>query len=443
MTSSDIALRMGAPLQQTGSVSAFRRLYVEHYGFAWATARRMGVRPDLVDDVVQDAFLTAFRRFADLPRDRPRAWLYGITRRVSSNYRRQERRRTRKHDALAVAGPRAVEVEGQLAARGALDRFMAGLDDGDRELFVLGVIEGMTGAELGMALQAPPSTLYGRLQSLRVRFRHEVGPAAPGVLRATATQRPRPNAVRWGLLEPLLTSPSPPIPLAAPLVPTTAAGTAWVKLALGGAAALVVAGVASPAWTSSEPDVPAAVSVSAATVDKPGLVMPDVSESVAVAVSHGLGVDSAQTPSRAVPPPVSQRKQRRRASRSSVAVSPSSVPTPEAEPRAVPGLQAEAALVRDASAALAQGDPKTALTRVAEHRSRFPEGSLSDAATALRIEALCADGRSRQARTEAATLLRETPTSPVAARVRRACVSKEKSEARLVNSDLPGHSPDR
>lgn len=446
MASSDTALGMGAPLQQTRSASAFRRLYVEHYGFAWAVAQRMGVRPDLVDDVVQDAFLTAFRRLDDLPRDRPRAWLYGITRRVSSNYRRQERRRTRKHDALAVARPRAVEVEGQLAAARTLDRFMAGLEDGDRELFVLGAIEGMTGAELGMALQARPSTLYGRLQALRARFRDEVGPAAPKVLRASATRRPRASAAGWGMLQPLLASPSWPVPSAAPLVSTTAGGAVWVKLALGGAAGLVVAGATLPDWTSSESDVPADVSVSSAAVHEPGLVMTDASHPAVVEAPTGLVgqvIDSSQARSRAESPAVPHPTQRRRVSRSSVASAPSPVPIPKSEPDGVAGLQAEAALVRDASAALAQGDPKTVLTRVAEHRTRFPDGPLSDAATALRIEALCADGRTRQARAEAAALLREAPTSPVAARVRRACgPEKKESFARPVKIDVPGHSSD-
>lgn len=441
MASLDTALGMDAPPQQTRSASAFRRLYVEHYGFAWAIAQRMGVRPDLVDDVVQDAFLTAFRRLDDLPRDRPRAWLYGITRRVSSNYRRQERRRTRKHDALAVARPRAVEVEGQLAAARAVDRFMDGLEDRDRELFVLGAIEGMTGAELGMALQARPSTLYGRLQVLRARFRDEVGPTAPTVLRASATRRPRASGAGWGMLQPLLASPSWPVPS---LASTTAGGAVWAKLALGGAAALVVAGATVTAWTSSEPDVSAGVSVSSAAVHEPGHVVLDAPHPAAVEAPAGSVeqvIDSSPARTRAEPPAAPHPRQRHQVSRSSVASGSSPAPIPKSESDGVAGLQAEATLVRDASAALAQGDPKTALKRVAEHRTRFPDGPLSDAATALRIEALCADGRTRQARAEAATLLREAPTSPVAARVRRACgPEKKKSLARPVKIDVPGHS---
>ncbi|HEY8377885.1 MAG TPA: hypothetical protein VIK91_15420 [Nannocystis sp.] len=51
----------------------------------------------------------------------------------------------------------------------------------------------------------------------------------------------------------------------------------------------------------------------------------------------------------------------------------------------------------------------------------FSAGALHDAAAALRIEALCALGRTAEARAEASTFLRERPHSAVARKVAAAC----------------------
>ena len=76
--------------------------------------------PGEVDDAVQDAFLVVFRRWDDLPAERRRAWLYGIARRVSSNARKVDRRRVRKHDALRHAHARLVR-DGTVIYTGTID----------------------------------------------------------------------------------------------------------------------------------------------------------------------------------------------------------------------------------------------------------------------------------------------------------------------------------
>jgi Sigma-70 region 2 len=52
--------------------------------------RRLGVRPNDIEDVGQEIFVVVHRRLPDLQPDVPiRSWLFGIARRVVANYRRQ------------------------------------------------------------------------------------------------------------------------------------------------------------------------------------------------------------------------------------------------------------------------------------------------------------------------------------------------------------------
>jgi hypothetical protein len=83
-------------------------------------------------------------------------------------------------------------------------------------------------------------------------------------------------------------------------------------------------------------------------------------------------------------------------------------------------LGAETALLRDADRALRAGDSATALARLDEHAARFPKGVLAPERSAERLIVLCqvgvADPRA------VAQFLAARTGSPLAARVRRACV---------------------
>jgi len=75
-------------------VPDFGELYNDYADFVWRNARRLGVMPDALDDVMQDVFLVAHRRLAELSRlESLRAWMFGIVIRVVRDYRRSLRRR--------------------------------------------------------------------------------------------------------------------------------------------------------------------------------------------------------------------------------------------------------------------------------------------------------------------------------------------------------------
>jgi hypothetical protein len=80
--------------------------------------------------------------------------------------------------------------------------------------------------------------------------------------------------------------------------------------------------------------------------------------------------------------------------------------------------------LRDAHAAVANGDPGRALVLLDRHAAQFPNGILAEECVAERIVALCGLGRTSEGRSETDRFLREHPRSPLAARVRAACVAR-------------------
>ena len=65
-------------------------------------------------------------------------------------------------------------------------------------------------------------------------------------------------------------------------------------------------------------------------------------------------------------------------------------------------LAAELRLLTAARSALRSGDPELALRRLREHGASFPESTLAQERDATEVKALCALGRTDDARTRAA-----------------------------------------
>jgi outer membrane protein assembly factor BamD (BamD/ComL family) len=81
----------------------------------------------------------------------------------------------------------------------------------------------------------------------------------------------------------------------------------------------------------------------------------------------------------------------------------------------------EIALVSRAHAALTSGDPASALALLAEHARRFPNGALGEEREATRVLALCALGRTAEARDAASRFFAAFPGGPQSGRVRASC----------------------
>lgn len=83
---------------------AFGRIYNDHFRSVYAYCRRR-VSADRVDDVVAEAFLTAWRKLDEMPSgDKTLPWLYGVAHRVLLHQWRGSSRRKRLKDRLISLG---------------------------------------------------------------------------------------------------------------------------------------------------------------------------------------------------------------------------------------------------------------------------------------------------------------------------------------------------
>lgn len=81
------------------SVEDFESLIAEHHTSLRAFIRTLGAHPDWVDDIAQEAFLVAFRRFAEYDQGEDfGAWLRGIARWV---LRGELKKKARRHRILS------------------------------------------------------------------------------------------------------------------------------------------------------------------------------------------------------------------------------------------------------------------------------------------------------------------------------------------------------
>lgn len=366
---------------------AFHAFYREHYGFVWHVVARFGVASAEQGDAVQDTFVTAYRRHDGMHGAAPRSWLYGIARRVASNYRRGAGRASRKHSALAGAG--AANVSPALAdALIVLDRFLDGQSDRDRELFVLSEVVGWSGQEIAETTGIEARIVYARLRLLRRQLAEHVPEGTLASLSRVRTETPRASERGWLALVSGLGQASE----------GTAASVAssWLaKIGIGVAVAGVTVGVAT---MSSRPEPPRPIVP--ATIEAP----------------------PSTEPAAIASPPATHR--------SMPAATPEPAPVVRAavKPPAVAAAPDDA-LARD-NARLAEildaieADPARALELLTSHAREFPNSPQADVRSALRIDALCRLGRTDEGRREAAAFDAAHPGSPARRRAHRACEAR-------------------
>ncbi|HEU4407134.1 MAG TPA: sigma-70 family RNA polymerase sigma factor [Polyangiaceae bacterium] len=154
-----------APLPSVGAI------FAEHAPFVLRTLRRLGVRPADVEDAAQDVFVVVHRNLGRYDAASSlRSWLFGITTRVASDYRRKAHvRREQMTDAPPDEGapPEQAERFERAEARALLDRALDKLDDRQREVFILYELEGLAMPDVAEAVRCPLQTAYSRLHAAR------------------------------------------------------------------------------------------------------------------------------------------------------------------------------------------------------------------------------------------------------------------------------------
>jgi len=163
-----------AAVRQDESQAAVKvtQVFAEHADFVWRSLRRLGVAAADVDDALQEVFLVVHRRIAQYEeRGLVRAWLFSISRQVSSHYHRGVKRSESRHRGLLLGSPTdPEELVARREAEQLVGSFLDGLDEAQRLVFCLADIEGLTAPEIAAALDVNLNTVYGRLRQARKRF---------------------------------------------------------------------------------------------------------------------------------------------------------------------------------------------------------------------------------------------------------------------------------
>jgi RNA polymerase sigma-70 factor, ECF subfamily len=152
----------------------FSDVYEQHFEFIWRSARRLGVPEASLDDVVQDVFVTVYRRLPDFEgRSQVKTWVFGILRNTVNDLRRSQRRKptealTVEPVDLTSTGPQEAFAREQGARL--LHAVLLELEEDLRDVFVLSELEQMSAPEVASALNVNVNTVYSRLRAARRDF---------------------------------------------------------------------------------------------------------------------------------------------------------------------------------------------------------------------------------------------------------------------------------
>jgi RNA polymerase sigma-70 factor, ECF subfamily len=163
-------------LSSDADETAFAALYEAQFHFVWRCLRGLGVTAPQLEDAAQDVFVVVHKRLGTFQNESSvRTWIFGIVRRIAYRYRRSAKRKggvasLEQEPETAEPGPleRAQDVQAAIF----VDRFSSQLDRRKREVFVLGVLEGLSVPEIAEALGVPLNTAYTRLRRARAEFRN-------------------------------------------------------------------------------------------------------------------------------------------------------------------------------------------------------------------------------------------------------------------------------
>ena len=156
----------------------FELLVDAHLDAMYRTARRLGVRSDEVEDLVQEVLVVLARRLAEIEVDKERAFALGTTARLAANFRRQAQRRPEvlgseveeAEGESPLSGRSGPEGEGCVEQSEALAVLRAGLSamtEAQRVTFVLFELEELRASEIAAELGVPEAAVVSRLHRAR------------------------------------------------------------------------------------------------------------------------------------------------------------------------------------------------------------------------------------------------------------------------------------
>jgi RNA polymerase sigma-70 factor (ECF subfamily) len=164
----------------------FEAEMLPHLDAAYRLARYLARSEDAAEDIVQDAYLRAFRGFETFRGDNARAWILTIVRNCHLNWRRQAAQGPR---AAVPTGAGGLDIEddtdplAMIAAEGdpeqdlmrlseaeAVRRVLMTLEEPVRAILVLRDLEDCSYRDIAEILDVPLGTVMSRLARARKRF---------------------------------------------------------------------------------------------------------------------------------------------------------------------------------------------------------------------------------------------------------------------------------
>lgn len=153
-----------------GDKSALRRLYDQEGARLLGVAQRIVRDSALAEDILHDAFLQFWTRAAsfDPQRGSARGWLYSVTRHLSLNALRDNRREVGVDDETAAALDAHAAIEkwhdmsdafAWQSATGHIQRCLAQLEPVRRNCILYAYVDGLTHGEIAQRLNAPLGTV--------------------------------------------------------------------------------------------------------------------------------------------------------------------------------------------------------------------------------------------------------------------------------------------
>ena len=165
-----------------------------HLDAAYRYARWLSRVPGDADDVVQEAFLRAFRGFNGLRDAKAKAWLMTIVKNCHETARRKQQRHVyvplpeefdaEVGDAVIATTPDPESTSIRLDEGRTLDRLMSYLPEEHREVLVLREIEEMGYREIADVTNVPIGTVMSRLARARAALKARCVTEAEGVSHA-------------------------------------------------------------------------------------------------------------------------------------------------------------------------------------------------------------------------------------------------------------------
>ena len=131
-----------------GEAMDLRSLFEMHYASMWRLLRRLGVRPDQLDDATQEVFWVALRRLSDIEAGREHSFLYGVALRVAASEMRRQKAAMplvefEQIPSLVDQRPSPEEQLAERQAREVLDDVLNRMPNDLRTVLVLCELEGL------------------------------------------------------------------------------------------------------------------------------------------------------------------------------------------------------------------------------------------------------------------------------------------------------------